>query len=69
MTALAVERTRLWAWPCEVLTRLLQRVPVVRTTVMREIARHMTDALARVRQLTTERGGQRLGHTLPRLMW
>jgi CRP-like cAMP-binding protein len=35
---------------------------------MREMAAHMTDALTRVRELTTERVGQRLAHTLLRLM-
>jgi hypothetical protein len=35
---------------------------------MREMTAHMTDALTRVRELSTERVGQRLAHTLLRLM-
>ena len=35
---------------------------------MREMATHMTDALTRVRELTTARVGQRLAQTLLRLM-
>jgi CRP-like cAMP-binding protein len=34
---------------------------------MREMATHMTDALTRVRELTTERVGQRLAQALLRL--
>jgi CRP-like cAMP-binding protein len=34
---------------------------------MREMATHMTDALTRVRELTTARVGPRLAHTLLRL--
>ncbi|MPZ20821.1 MAG: cyclic nucleotide-binding domain-containing protein [Luteitalea sp.] len=68
VTALAVESTRMRAWPRDVLMRLLERFPVVRTNIMREIARHMNDALTRVRELTTDRVGQRLAHTLLRLM-
>ena len=36
--------------------------------IMREMAARMTDALTRVRELTTARVGQRLAHTLLRLM-
>ena len=36
--------------------------------IMREMAAHMTDALTRVRELSTERVGQRLAHTLLRLV-
>jgi CRP-like cAMP-binding protein len=39
----------------------------VRINIMREIATHMTEALSRVRELTTERVGQRLARTLVRL--
>jgi CRP-like cAMP-binding protein len=68
VTALAVEPTRLRAWPRETLGPLLQRYPRVRTNIMREMTAHMTDALTRVRELATERVGQRLAHTLLRLM-
>jgi CRP-like cAMP-binding protein len=68
VTALAVEPTRLRTWPREILGSLLQRYPHVRTNIMREMTAHMTDALTRVRELATERVGQRLAHTLLRLM-
>jgi CRP-like cAMP-binding protein len=68
VTALAVEATRVRVWPSATLTALLQRFPQVRMNIMREMAAHMNDALTRVRELTTERVGQRLAHTLLRLM-
>lgn len=68
VTALAVEPTALRGWPKQTLARLLERFPQVRTNIMREMTAHMTDALTRVRELTTERVGQRLAHTLLRLM-
>ncbi|HEX7088054.1 MAG TPA: Crp/Fnr family transcriptional regulator [Vicinamibacterales bacterium] len=68
ITALAVEPSRLRAWARETLAPLLQRYPQVRVNIMREMATHMTEALTRVRELTTARVGQRLAHTLLRLM-
>jgi CRP-like cAMP-binding protein len=68
VTATAVQPTRLLAWPIGTLSTLLERFPQVRMNIMREMAAHMTDALTRVRELTTERVGQRLAHTLLRLM-
>ena len=68
VTALAAHATRVRAWPRESLGPLLQRYPHVRTNIMREMTAHMTDALTRVRELATERVGQRLAHTLLRLM-
>ena len=67
VTALAVEATRLREWPRDALAALLDRYPQLRVNIMREMAAHMTDALTRVRELTTERVGQRLAHTLLRL--
>lgn len=68
VTAIAAEPTRLRVWSRTALEPLLQRTPGVRTNIMREIASHMTDALSRVRELTTERVGQRLARTLLRLV-
>jgi CRP-like cAMP-binding protein len=68
VTATAAEPTRVRAWPRETLQPLLRRSPQVRTNIMREIASHMTDALSRVRELTTERVGQRLARAIVRLM-
>jgi len=68
VTAVAVAPTRLHAWSRATFEQLLQRFPQVQTNIMREIASHMTDALTRVRELTTERVGQRLARTILRLM-
>jgi CRP-like cAMP-binding protein len=68
VTALAVEPTRVRGWTKDRLRVLLEQYPQVRTNIMREMSAHMTDALTRVRELTTERVGQRLAHTLLRLM-
>jgi CRP/FNR family transcriptional regulator, nitrogen oxide reductase regulator len=68
VTALAAAPTRLWQWPRDTLVRLLEVAPLVRQNLTREMAEHMTDALTRVRELATERVGQRLAHTLLRLM-
>lgn len=68
VTAIAVEATRLLTWPLESVRGLLQRTPLVRVNIMREMAEHMTDALTRVRELSTERVGQRLASALLRLM-
>jgi CRP-like cAMP-binding protein len=68
VTALAVEPMRLRAWPRDTLAALLARFPQVRVNLMREMTAHMTDALTRVREMATERVGQRLAHALLRLM-
>ncbi len=68
VTALAVEATRVRGWERAALGRLLPRSPHVRVNLMREMTAHMTDALTRVREMATERVGQRLAHTLLRLM-
>lgn len=68
VSAVAVEPVRVRVWPRETLRRLLQSCPQVRLNIMREMTVHMTDALTRVRELTTERVGQRLAHTLLRVM-
>ena len=67
VSAIAVEPTKVRLWPRATLASLLARHPQVRTNLMREMTTHMTDALTRVRELATERVGQRLAHTLLRL--
>lgn len=68
VTAVAAAPTRLLVWTRASLARLLEAFPQVRHNITREMAEHMTDALTRVRELATERVGQRLAHTLLRLM-
>jgi CRP-like cAMP-binding protein len=67
VSALAVEATRLHTWPVEPLRAMLDRFPIVRANIMREMTLHMTDALTRVREMTTLRVGERLAVTLMRL--
>jgi CRP/FNR family transcriptional regulator, nitrogen oxide reductase regulator len=67
VTAVVVEPSTLRSWTRDAVDDLLAQNPQVRVNIMREMATHMTDALTRVRELTTARVGQRLAHTLLRL--
>lgn len=55
----AVEATQAYAWNSADLRAVLDRFPRVRLNIVREMTTHMTDALTRVRELTTQRVGQR----------
>ena len=67
VTAIAVQPSTLRSWTREVVGELLAQTPQVRVNIMREMTTHMTDALTRVRELTTARVGPRLAQTLLRL--
>ena len=67
VTAVAVQPSVVRTWSRETVADLLATTPQVRVNIMREMAMHMTDALTRVRELTTARVGVRLAHTLLRL--
>lgn len=67
VSAVVVQPSTVRAWTRDAMTALLADTPQVRVNIMREMATHMTDALTRVRELTTARVGQRLAHTLLRL--
>lgn len=67
VSALAMEATRLHAWRARALATMLEMFPLVRTNLMREMTAHLTDALTRVREMTTLRVGERLAITLMRL--
>lgn len=67
ISATAIEPTRVLGWHRDVLMPLVERYPRLRTVILEEIARHMTDALSRVQELTTERVSRRLARTLLRL--
>jgi CRP-like cAMP-binding protein len=67
VTAVVVQPSVVRQWPRETVSELLGMTPQVRVNIMREMATHMNEALTRVRELTTERVGQRLAHTLLRL--
>lgn len=68
VSALAVEPTSLYCWRVEALKTMLDAHPFVRANIMREMTAHMTDALTRVREMTTLRVGARLAITLMRLV-
>jgi CRP-like cAMP-binding protein len=67
VSATAIEPSRVLGWARSALMALVETHPSLRTKIVEEIARHMTDALARVQELTTERVSQRLARTLLRL--
>jgi CRP/FNR family transcriptional regulator, nitrogen oxide reductase regulator len=67
VTAVAAQPAVVHVWTRETVAELLVKTPQVRVNIMREMATHMTDALTRVRELTTTRVGQRLAQTLLRL--
>ena len=67
VTAVVVQPSTLASWSRDAVAELLAQTPQVRVNIMREMATHMTDALTRVRELTTARVGQRLAHALLRL--
>jgi len=67
VTAVAIQPSRLVAWSRATLVDLLEKFPLVRTNIMREMTSHMTDALTRVRELASASVEQRLAHTLLRL--
>lgn len=67
VSATAIEPSRVLGWARPALMALVEKYPSLRTRIVEEIARHMTDALARVQELSTERVSQRLARTLLRL--
>jgi CRP-like cAMP-binding protein len=67
VTAVVVQPTTVLAWSRPQLLDLLSKYPVVRTNIMREMTSHMTDALTRVRELSSAPVEQRLASTLLRL--
>jgi CRP/FNR family transcriptional regulator, nitrogen oxide reductase regulator len=67
VSAVVVQPTVVRAWTRAEVADLLGKYPQVRVNIMREMATHMTDALTRVRELTTARVDQRIAQTLLRL--
>lgn len=67
VTARATERTRLRAWPREVLPALVREHPRFEANLLRIVSSHTQEALSRVRELATEPVAQRLARTLLRL--
>ena len=67
VTAMVVQPSVTRVWTRQAVAELLGQNPQVRVNIMREMSLHMSDALTRMRELTTARVGQRLAHTLVRL--
>jgi CRP/FNR family transcriptional regulator, nitrogen oxide reductase regulator len=67
VSAVVVQPSVVRSWTRGIVGELLAATPQVRINIMREMATHMTDALTRVRELTTARVDQRLAQTLLRL--
>lgn len=67
VTARATERTRLRAWPREILPGLVRDHPRFEANLLRIVASHTREALSRLRELATESVAQRLARTLLRL--
>jgi CRP-like cAMP-binding protein len=67
VTAQATERTRVRAWPREVLPHLVKEHPRFEANLLRIVSSHTQEALSRVRELATEPVPQRLARTLLRL--
>lgn len=67
VTAQATERTRVRAWPREILPRLVREHPRFEPNLLRIVSSHTREALSRVRELATETVAQRLARTLLRL--
>jgi CRP-like cAMP-binding protein len=67
VTARAPERTRVRAWPREVLPGLVRDHPRFEANLLRIVSSHTREALSRVRELSTEPVAQRLARALLRL--
>lgn len=67
VSAIAVAPTETCVWDSQTLRHLLDAHAALRGNIMREMASHMTDALTRVREMTTLRVSERLALALVRL--
>ena len=67
VSAVVVQPAVIRSWTRAQVAEMLGQYPQVRVNIMREMATHMTDALTRVRELTTARVDQRIAQTLLRL--
>lgn len=67
LTATAVEPTRTLGWQRAVLHELMTSYPRLRANIVSQISQHLTDALTRVQEVTTDRVEQRVARALIRL--
>ena len=67
LTATAAEPTRTLGWSRAVLEELMSAHPRLRTNIVSQISRHLSDALTRVQEVTSDRVEQRVARALVRL--
>lgn len=67
VTAIAVTPVRLLVWSAADIRALSDRIPRLKTNLMSEVSGHMTGALARMQELTSDRVPQRVARALVRL--
>lgn len=67
ITATAVTPLRLLIWPAADMRVLSDRIPQLKTNLMSAMSGHMSGALARVQELTSDRVPQRVARALVRL--
>jgi len=67
VSAIAIEPTRTLDWTRDVLLTLVTEFPRLKANIVDQITQHMTDALTRVQELTTDRVEVRLARALIRL--
>lgn len=67
LTATAAEPTRTLSWTREILEELMAACPRLRTNIVLQISHHLSDALTRVQEVTSDRVEQRVARALIRL--
>lgn len=67
LTAIAAEPARVLCWTRDVLFTLMTTYPQLRTNIVTQISHHLSDALTRVQEVTTDRVEQRVARALIRL--
>lgn len=67
LTATAAEPTRALGWSRDILEGLMATCPRLRANIVLQISNHLSDALTRVQEVTSERVEQRLARALIRL--
>lgn len=67
VTATAVTPARLLAWPADVMRAAADRLPRLKTNLMSAMSGHLTGALTRMQELTSDRVPQRVARALVRM--
>lgn len=67
VTATAAEPTRVLSWKRDALHDVMDAFPQLRTNIVTQISQHLSDALTRLQETTTDRVEQRVARALLRL--